>query len=77
MSADTIDWSGCYNTDVPLWASYFRNHPETNLTYVTEPHVCAVILDGECVAKFPTEKLAMDCMTKAREQAAIMRKDPS
>lgn len=60
---------GCYNTDVPLWAAFFKSYPNENCTYLGDSSGCSVHIMGEIRAVFPSTKAAMDCMNTARKQA--------
>ena len=56
-----------FNTDLPLWVSFFRSNPSANLTYCDG----AVYVNGAHRATFSSNKQAMDTMEEARKQAAL------
>lgn len=56
-----------FNTDVALWASFFRSSPHADLTYLDG----AVYVNGECLALFRNNAAAMAAMSEARKQAGV------
>lgn len=70
------DISGCYNTDVPLWAVFFRDHPDEQCTYYGDTHACEVWVMGEARAMFPDRASAMAVMEEARRQAKLLGNEP-
>lgn len=58
---------GTFNTDLKLWADYFRAFPGRNLTF----YMGEVIFNAEVLARFDSHKQAMDTIDEARKLSKV------